>query len=1603
MRSKMVGVGTVVSAAIGWLVESILGNFFTGKLEAWVRGVGLADDVEELEAAVRSVQMVAAAAKGRKIENEPLARSLSDLKGLLDDAEDVMDDLDYCRLELQVNRDNARAVTTDAVNNTASSFTWPSNLICNIGRFVSTVSSRCKRKREDEHNIAANSHIEILGNKTEFSCAIKNIAKKLRGLNHDVSKALGIDVPNSTGASNLGTYHDIRTTTSYLVEPKVYGRDAEIESINKLIVSNKSNGLTVLPIVGVGGVGKTTLAQLVYKGPRVESQFQIKIWICVSDRFDVTRVTKEMLDYVSGQKQAETGNLNKLQEHLERQMKYRRFLIVLDDVWDDMNQHSWNKLLAPLKFNQAIGNMIIVTTRKLSIADMTKTIEPVNLDALKGADFWLLFKSCAFGDEEYEEDGRLCIIGKQIAKDLRGNPLAAKTVGALLKRNINVGNWSNILNNQEWKSLQVKGGIMPVLKLSYDNLPEHLQQCFRYCCLFPKDYHFDEAKLIRIWISQGFVHGSQTGKKQKDAGKLYLSDLLNSGFFQHVSNSSHTFVVMHDLLHDLACQVSRADLVTINGSKFAEILPTTRHLSVIIYSAYHGNSENFVRNLRQITTVKKLRSLVLIGTYDSCFFNCFKDIFKEAHNLRFLHIEADYSDFDCFISNLGSCTHVRYIESIFHGLGDKVLPHALTKFYHLQVLDVGLYTNMTLPHGMSNLVSMQHLVAAEDVHSVIPNIGKMTALQELPKFMVHVQNDSGFELRQLQSMNQLVQLGIYRLDNIRSKQEASEARLTDKIYLEDVRLSWDDDSCTSSGASTETATNVLEGLTPHQSLKHLQIIGYRGSSYPSWLATDVSVISLKSLHLEKCKELGVLPHLQKLLSLTKLELINLPNIVEVEIPCLEELVLIELPRLEKCVATSNSELNSHLRALVIEKCPELKDFALFTSENFCSFDVIRSSGVSEMESRTAEHFSAEAEKKKWLPVLRVLTIHGCPRLMSSHPLPPAANTQLSIKGFSIYPAIERHQGHLLVKSSNELNVLDAKILAFQNLTDVTTVQIGQCPNLTVLSFEGFRQLNNVRNITIFKCGNMHSPCIVPDAASEAWRAKTCLAFPRLKHLRIESCGGVAGKWLTDMLQHTQSLEELEILFCPKIKSISIQEADSDNLEIQQEFHLHIPLNVLSTLRKFHIQSCSEMQLCCSKGFGGFTSLTDLETTGCPILLSSVGEVFSLASSLLHIRIHDLPKKLQPYFPGNLTFLKELTVWESPALQSLRLHYCTALERLTIHKCEQLVVLEDLQYLSSLRYLTIEMNPELSAAWVRKCQEVEERTRSGHVCLLPPALEELSVSGLQDELVPYLLADLRCLSILQVWGSPNLTSLQLGSLAALRTLYIQGCASLVSLQLQGCPSEIQGYSNQDLTSLQPSSLGALKSLVLQDCARLASLERQFLWNLTNLHICCCPGIPALLELLSQQQAEGFIIFPQLEKLYVDDLSALTTSVCKHLTSLRYLRLSDLKGATRFTDEQEKALQLLMMSLQELEFAMCEGLTDLPDVLYSLHSLRRLEIFVCPCISRIPVKGLPPSLEELEIDQGSAQLEGQCRMLPTEKLKVQIRVQNFVAGCVLPLYE
>ncbi|KAL6847406.1 hypothetical protein ACP4OV_023259 [Aristida adscensionis] len=551
----------MAEAAIGWLVQAILGSLLNERLEAWFRSAGLADDVERLKSDMRYVQMVLAAAEERNIQSQPLARAVVHLRGLLHDAKAVLLDLGE-----HVSSDDARVGRAIATYNTANSSTseGTSAIVAHNSANSSTSSLHHFRsnlssvfgKRKREYDIAANTH---LGSMKQISLRIKDIAGKLRPLGYDVSDTLKLYRPVAAETSNLSEITPQYKPPTYRIDHAIFGRKAEVDYVRRVISKSRSNALTVLPIVGFGGAGKTTLAQLVFHHPIVNSEFQVKIWITVSGSLDALTMTRIILAHVCEQSSAETDDLNKLQKDLEKFMRSRRFLIVLDDVWNDTIEDSWEKLVPPFTCNQVLGNMIIVTTRMMSVARRIQTVQPVMLHGLEGLDFWLLFKSLAFGNDEEPVDPELCIIGKKIAQALRGYPLAAIAVGSILRRDISIDNWTSILDNEEFGILQATGEIMPALKLSYDYLPDHLQQCFRYCNTLPNHSFIDGTELVRHWISEGLVDGRHVGKTPVDIGNDYLAELVNSGFIRRSEHFRERFV-MHDVMHDLAKKVSSMNI-----------------------------------------------------------------------------------------------------------------------------------------------------------------------------------------------------------------------------------------------------------------------------------------------------------------------------------------------------------------------------------------------------------------------------------------------------------------------------------------------------------------------------------------------------------------------------------------------------------------------------------------------------------------------------------------------------------------------------------------------------------------------------------------------------------------------------------------------------------------------------------------------------------------------------------------------------------------------------------------------------------------------------------------------------------------------------------
>ncbi|KAE8684738.1 Leucine-rich repeat containing protein isoform 2 [Hibiscus syriacus] len=230
-----------------------------------------------------------------------------------------------------------------------------------------------------------------------------------------------------------------RETHSFVNSSDVIGRDKDKENIiDHLKEPSEDGNIPVIPIVGIGGLGKTTLVQLVYNDDRITELFPLKLWICVSEDFDLPRLLKLMILSVNKEENCDGLTMDRV----------KRFIEI----------NGW-----------LVSKKIIVTTRSLKVASIMSFFHPYELTGLPCEDCLSLFTKLAFNDGDVRRHPNLMRIGEEIVKKCKGVPLAV-----FLKTDESY--WISIRDNEIWRLEQSENDILPVLKLSYNHLPSHLQQ-----------------------------------------------------------------------------------------------------------------------------------------------------------------------------------------------------------------------------------------------------------------------------------------------------------------------------------------------------------------------------------------------------------------------------------------------------------------------------------------------------------------------------------------------------------------------------------------------------------------------------------------------------------------------------------------------------------------------------------------------------------------------------------------------------------------------------------------------------------------------------------------------------------------------------------------------------------------------------------------------------------------------------------------------------------------------------------------------------------------------------------------------------------------------
>ncbi|XP_059440821.1 putative disease resistance RPP13-like protein 1 [Corylus avellana] len=710
--------------------------------------------------------------------------------------------------------------------------------------------------------------------------------------------------------------------TSVMNEPHVYGRDKDKDALLELLRSEKCRDaqLSVISILGMGGLGKTTLAQFLFQDEEVQKNFDPKVWACVSEDFDVDRVTKTILQSLNIEN-CDGKDRNWLQVRLEENLKGKKFLVVLDDLWNE-KYHDWTILRAPFLVG-APGSTIIITTRNEGVSSMTSTVPAYPLHVLSNDACLSLFTQHALGASDFNGHPNLQDIGEEIVKRCNGLPLAAKALGGLLRTKHDRDEWKDVLESKIW-NIQEKNEILPALMLSYHHLPSHLKRCFAYCSILPKDFEFEEQQLVLLWMAEGLI---QSQERMEDLGNEYFRDLLSRSFFQQTSEDGSRFV-MHDFINDLAQWVA-GDICfrmedRIGGSNGKRPPKKARHLS------YLGGQFDGIGKFKAFFELTCLRTFLplMLPSYRECYltYDVSLKLLPKLLCLRVLSLSGY-----CIVElpdSIGDLKHLRYLD--LSNTQIRGLPKSTTTLYNLQTLILEkCHYLKELPSKLGNLVNLRHLniLNANLLKGMPPQISKLTSLRILSNLIVGKGNC--FALKELGPLLHLRgTLIISRLENAIEPRDARDAKLIEKPDLSALCLEWSGSMGKSKDRTSEL--DVLNMLQPHKTLKELTIRHYGGIEFSTWLKCPLFP-NLVLLRIENCRKCTSLPAVGQLPLLKDLFIKGLGSVKNVghefcgegcsqTFRSLETLCFENMKEWENW--SPNGEL-PHLRELSIKYCPKL--------------------------------------------------------------------------------------------------------------------------------------------------------------------------------------------------------------------------------------------------------------------------------------------------------------------------------------------------------------------------------------------------------------------------------------------------------------------------------------------------------------------------------------------------------------------------------------------------------------------------------------------------------------------------------------------------------
>ncbi|RZB65926.1 putative disease resistance RPP13-like protein 1 isoform A [Glycine soja] len=928
---------------------------------------------------------------------------------------------------------------------------------------------------------------------------------------------LGLKKPSDLVVGS-GSGGKVPQSTSLVVESDICGRDGDKEIIINWLTSNTDNKPSILSIVGMGGLGKTTLAQLVYNDPRIVSKFDVKAWICVSEEFDVFNVSRAILDTITDS--TDHGReLEIVQRRLKEKLADKKFLLVLDDVWNESGP-KWEAVLNALVYG-AQGSRILVTTRSEEVAS-TMGSEKHRLGQLQEGYCWELFAKHAFRYDNLPRDPVCTDIGKKIVEKCRGLPLALKSMGSLLHNKASSWEWDSVLKSEIWELKD--SDIVPALALSYHHLPPHLKTCFAYCALFPKDYEFDRECLIQLWMAENFLNCHQCSTSPEEVGQQYFNDLLSRSFFQQSSIFKEGFV-MHDLLNDLAKYVCGDIYFRLRVDQAKCTQKTTRHFSVSIIT------EPYFDEFGTSCDTKKLRTFMptsrrmnetgwSLDEYHTSW-NCKMSIHELFSKLKFLHVLSlsHCLDIEELPDSVCNFKHLRSLDLSHTRI--KKLPESTCSLYKLQILKLNHCRSLKeLPSNLHELTNLHRLEFVHtDIIKVPPHLGKLKNLQ-VSMSPFDVGKSSEFTIQQLGELNLHGRFSIRELQNIENPSDALAADLKNQTRLVGLDFVWNSHRNTDDSAK-ERDVIVIENLQPSKHLKKLTIRNYGGKQFPNWLSHN-SLSNVVSLWLDNCQSCQHLPSLGLFPFLKNLEISRLDGIVSIgadflgnstpSFPSLERLEFSSMKAWEKWEFEAVIGAFPCLQDLDISKCPKLKGDLPEQLLPLKNLEFLKIRECPQLESLPGS------------TSLKGLTICDCPRVESF----PEGGLPSNLKEMHLNKCssglMASLKGALGDNPSLEsLGIIkhDAESFPDEGLLPLSLTYLWICdfPNLKKLDYKGLCHLSSLEVLWLDECPNLQQ--LPEEGLPKSISYLKIIDCPNLQQLPEEGL--------------PKSITHLKIRGCPKLK------------------------------------------------------------------------------------------------------------------------------------------------------------------------------------------------------------------------------------------------------------------------------------------------------------------------------------------------------------------------------------------------------------------------------------------------------------------------------------